>query len=209
MIKKLLSLPLRAAKVLLRFASGSKAPRSDGPLAYTPASGGLKRPTEAVRAPTPAYGDEGEDGHSHSHGHDHGHSHSHGEGEPEVAKPTPPAEAPPAAKKGGKKATAKGSEKGSERSAARPAEVDVYAEQTPNPNARKFTVVGKVVVEKGTLSFQTREEAKGNPLGEALYQVVGVRSIFAVKDFVTVTKEESADWAYLEPAVTNAIQSVF
>ena len=48
-----------------------------------------------------------------------------------------------------------------------------------------------------------------NALGEAIFKVVGVKSVFGVNDFVTVTKEDGADWAYLEPALTNAIQSAF
>lgn len=177
MFAKLLKLPVRAAKVALRFVRGSKD-QGDGPTHYTPASGGLKRPAEAVKAaPTPPPVDD------HDHGHDHSHSHSHSHDHAVPAEEPAPAPAKP--------------------------QVDVYAEQTPNPNAQKFTVMGRKVVDKGSLSFNSRDEAEGSALGEALFKVVGVRSVFAVNDFVTITKEDGADWAYLEPAIINAIQAVF
>jgi len=84
--------------------------------------------------------------------------------------------------------------------------VRVFAEETPNPNARKFTVTGVVVVAKGSLSFNSAAEAESNPLGKAIFSVDGVRSVFAVKDFVTVTKEDGADWGRLEGSVVKAIQ---
>ena len=198
MIRKLLALPLRAAKVALRFVRGSGQPKSDGPLPYTPAAGGFKRPPEAVHA--------AEEDDDHGHHHDHGHSHSHGHEHEPAPAPAPKAGAPKAdapKAEGKPKAARKG------KTAASKPQVDVHAEQTPNPNARKFTVVGKQVVEKGSLSFNSKAEAEASPLGSALFLVVGVRSIFAVKDFVTVTKEDNADWDYLESAVINAIQSAF
>ena len=77
---------------------------------------------------------------------------------------------------------------------------------TPNPNAMKFTV-SKTVVESGSISFNSIEEAQGNALGEALFAIDGVAGIFAVNDFVTVIKTDEAGWGGLVPTVTEVIQA--
>ncbi len=113
----------------------------------------------------------------HDHGHSHSHSHSHSHDHGHDEAPAPA------------KST-----------------VRVMAEETPNPNAMKFTVSVKVA-EKGSISFNSAAEAEGNALGKALFAVPGVRGIFGVNDFVTVTREEGADWAVLVPAVEAALQA--
>jgi hypothetical protein len=83
--------------------------------------------------------------------------------------------------------------------------VDVVVEDTPNPNARKFTASVQVVP-KGSLSFDSAEQAAANPLAADLWACGGVKSVFAVKDFVTVTKEESEDWARLSPKIVKVMK---
>lgn len=83
--------------------------------------------------------------------------------------------------------------------------VTVTGEDTPNPNARKFTCSVKVV-QQGSLSFGTAAEAAGHPIGKAVFAVGGVKSVFAVNDFVTVTKSDDADWAKLAPRLAAAIK---
>lgn len=84
--------------------------------------------------------------------------------------------------------------------------VRVRGEPTPNPNAMKFSCSVKVIA-KGSVTFNTATAAAGHRVGEALFLVPGVRSVFAVNDFVTVTKEESAGWSTLAPAIEAALQS--
>jgi hypothetical protein len=124
--------------------------------------------------------DDGDDrGHDHGHAHHHDHGHAHDHEAP----PAPPPTAP------------------------RGADIPVTPIETPNPSARKFGC-GRVVVETGSLSFQSAEEAVGHPLGRAVFAVPGVRGFFAVKDFVTVTKDAGASWEALEPQLVRAIQGV-
>lgn len=122
------------------------------------------------------------------HGHDHGHAHDHAE--PVSVAPAEPASAEPA-------------EPAEKKVVKKP--VDVVAEDTPNPNARKFTTT-TTVVEKGSLSFNSAEDAEKHPLGKAIWACGGVKGVFAVKDFVTVTKDDAADWAKLSPKVVKAIK---
>ena len=86
------------------------------------------------------------------------------------------------------------------------ARLDVEFQQTPNPNAGKF-VVGKQVAPVGTSrSYYDRDEAREDPVARALMALTGVRSIFMVDDFVTVTKTPAARWDDLVPLVTKAIR---
>ena len=47
---------------------------------------------------------------------------------------------------------------------------------------------------------------QSHPLGKAIWAIGGVKSVFAVKDFVTVTKLEDAEWSKLTPKLTKAIK---
>ena len=71
----------------------------------------------------------------------------------------------------------------------------IQFQPTPNPNAGKF-VVGRNVTPAGTSrSYFSPEEAAGDALARDLMALAGVRSIFMVGDFVTISKTAAADWA--------------
>ena len=78
----------------------------------------------------------------------------------------------------------------------------------PNPEAGKFTV-GKTLVEgRHGLTFDSAQAARGTPAAERLLAEPGVKSVFMVADFVTVTKDPSATWADLAPRVQAALREV-
>jgi len=82
-------------------------------------------------------------------------------------------------------------------------------DETPNPQAGKFTVVGRTLVEgRHGLTFDSAVAAAGNPIAARLLGEPGVRSIFIVADFVTVTKDEDAAWRELAPRVQAALKQV-
>jgi hypothetical protein len=81
-------------------------------------------------------------------------------------------------------------------------------QQTPNPNAGKFTVGRKLIEGRGSRSYYTREQAASDSVGAALFELDGVASVFIVDDFVTVTKDASADWSELAPQVIAALERV-
>lgn len=84
--------------------------------------------------------------------------------------------------------------------------MEVRFQPTPNPNAGKF-IVGRTVVEgKSSRSFYNAGQAAADPVAAALFELDGVASIFMVEDFVTVTKEPSADWSELIPQVTSTLE---
>ncbi|HEX6135245.1 MAG TPA: NifU N-terminal domain-containing protein [Longimicrobiales bacterium] len=79
---------------------------------------------------------------------------------------------------------------------------------TPNPNAGKFTVGRKVVEGTASRSFHNADQAASDPVASALFELDGVASVFMVDDFVTVTKQPSAEWSDLIPRVTSALERV-
>lgn len=76
---------------------------------------------------------------------------------------------------------------------------------TPNPNAYKFFLDRK-------LSAQPREladagKANGDALSAALFAVPGVRSLFYMDDFVTVTWDDKASWRTVTDQVRTVLET--
>lgn len=86
------------------------------------------------------------------------------------------------------------------------ADPEVRFHPTPNPNAGKF-VAGRTLVEgRRGRSFHSAEEAAADPLAGRLFALDGVRSLFMVEDFVTVTKDPDASWTQLVPRVVSILR---
>jgi Fe-S cluster biogenesis protein NfuA len=79
----------------------------------------------------------------------------------------------------------------------------IQTEATPNPATLKF-IPGRVVLDDGTMEFNSREASLRSPLAERLFDVAGVTGVFYGSDFITVTKDDS-DWQHLKPAILAAI----
>jgi hypothetical protein len=86
--------------------------------------------------------------------------------------------------------------------------VHVLAEATPNPNSMKFTVNRELWAGRAR-TVASADEAFGFPLAARLLTVPGVKNLFFLRDFVTVSREPAAAWDALTPAVTAAIQEHF
>jgi Fe-S cluster biogenesis protein NfuA len=84
----------------------------------------------------------------------------------------------------------------------------IQSQQTPNPATLKF-LPGVAVMEQGTVSFPTREDAARSPLASQLFDVNGVDGVFFGGDFITVTKTDDMDWTPLKPAILGAIMEHF
>lgn len=90
---------------------------------------------------------------------------------------------------------------------ARRKAVEVRFDPTPNPNAGKFTVGRTLVEGRHGLTFDTAADAAAHPVAAGLLALDGVRSVFMVADFVTVTKDAGVRWADLAPLVQQAIRA--
>jgi hypothetical protein len=86
------------------------------------------------------------------------------------------------------------------------AKAKVKFHETPNPNAAKFTVGRTLVEGRSGRTFDSAGEAEGDPVAARLMAEPGVRSVFMVADFVTVTKDDAATWADLAPRVQAALR---
>ena len=64
---------------------------------------------------------------------------------------------------------------------------------TPNPNAFQF-VINAPIINSGTKTFSNADEAKGDSLAEALFEIYGVENIYLKESFVTITKSETVGW---------------
>ncbi|RMF33387.1 MAG: NifU family protein [Alphaproteobacteria bacterium] len=84
----------------------------------------------------------------------------------------------------------------------------IQTEATPNPATLKF-LPGVTVLETGTADFTDAEGAQSSPLARRIFAVDGVSGVFLGHDFVTVTKQESVDWAHVKPAILGAIMEHF
>ena len=73
----------------------------------------------------------------------------------------------------------------------------VIIEQTPNPNALKFTV--------GQDAGQESEDATA----QALVDLEGVTSVFMTADFVTLTRSPDGDWAAIADAAKQILEERF
>ena len=81
----------------------------------------------------------------------------------------------------------------------------VRIENTPNPNALKFTVGVDV---GGPKTFVPAQETD-DPMANALFQLEGITSVFMTADFVTLTKASDVDWGAIVPAAQAILEETF
>lgn len=84
----------------------------------------------------------------------------------------------------------------------------IQTEETPNPATLKF-LPGRILMSEGTADFKSREEATQSPLALKLFEIDGVKGVFFGADFITVSKDESLEWAILKPAILGSIMEHF
>lgn len=84
----------------------------------------------------------------------------------------------------------------------------IQTEETPNPATLKF-FPGRILMSEGTADFKSREEASKSPLAIKLFEIKGVKGVFFGSDFITVSKEDSLEWAVLKPAILGGIMEHF
>ena len=80
----------------------------------------------------------------------------------------------------------------------------ITVQGTPNPNAAKF-VLDRVIAEQGRTWFDPKD-GDDDPVARHLFEVAGVRALFMVENFITVTKEEDVEWEDIIDDVTRAIR---
>ncbi|MDT8435570.1 MAG: NifU N-terminal domain-containing protein [Gemmatimonadota bacterium] len=83
-------------------------------------------------------------------------------------------------------------------------ETPIQVEGTPNPNAAKF-VLDRRLGSEGRTYFRPAD-AQGDALAERLFAVRGVRALFLVENFITVTKADDVAWDEIVEKILCAIR---
>jgi len=68
---------------------------------------------------------------------------------------------------------------------------------------------GLEVLEEGTASFKSKEEATSSPLAQRLFEIQGVEGVFFGSDFITVTKNDDKEWYLLKPSILGIVMEHF
>ena len=84
--------------------------------------------------------------------------------------------------------------------------LEISVQGTPNPNAAKFTL-NRVVATQGA----TYRDAAGAAAAWAkeLLGIPGVTQVFAINNFISVTKRPEADWSLIGPRVEQILRKAF
>ncbi len=80
------------------------------------------------------------------------------------------------------------------------------ASPTPNPNSLKFTTQGASFLDNGMVSIDSESEAQDHPLGRRLFSVGGVSNVFITPEFVTVSKQDAAEWSIVKPKIESILE---
>ena len=83
----------------------------------------------------------------------------------------------------------------------------VQTEITPNPNSLKF-IPGKVVSKAGSFEINQKDQTESR-LVKDLLSINGIKGIFLSQDFLSVIKEENADWEDLKHIVISFINEFY
>lgn len=84
----------------------------------------------------------------------------------------------------------------------------IETETTPNPATLKF-LPQRQVMPQGTRDFADPEAAEASPLAQALFDTGEVTGVFFGHDFVSVTKDQGAQWAELKPQIVAVLLDHF
>lgn len=84
----------------------------------------------------------------------------------------------------------------------------IQTENTPNPLTVKF-LPGETVMEEGVAEFKDKQSASVSPLAVQLFQLGDVDGVFFGSDFISITKEDSANWEMLKTRVMAVIMEHF
>jgi NFU1 iron-sulfur cluster scaffold homolog, mitochondrial len=85
--------------------------------------------------------------------------------------------------------------------------VTVYAEMTPNPQAMKFVL--DIYLCDTPIEYSSAQQAEENLLAKKLFEFEGIKNVFIVSNFITLTKEGNQDWYELLTPIREAIRNYF
>ena len=85
----------------------------------------------------------------------------------------------------------------------------IQIENTPNPNALKF-LSDQTISEVGTIEFQKKKINEiHNSFVKNLLNIDGVELILFSENFLSVKKQEKANWENIKPSVISHLNDYF
>ena len=87
-------------------------------------------------------------------------------------------------------------------------DLEIRIEATPNPQSLKFTL-NRTVWEGRAQTFSDATQAFASPLARELLETTGVKSVFFLRDFVTISREPSIPWETIAPEVERVLREHF
>ncbi|KAI9097394.1 scaffold protein Nfu/NifU N terminal-domain-containing protein [Phlyctochytrium arcticum] len=84
----------------------------------------------------------------------------------------------------------------------------IQTESTPNVDSLKFKP-GVPVLHQSTAEFLNARDAQQSPLAVSLFRIDGVQSVFYGPDFITITKDQDANWQLMRPEIYGTIMDFF
>jgi Fe-S cluster biogenesis protein NfuA len=84
--------------------------------------------------------------------------------------------------------------------------LEVYAEETPNPETMKF-VFNRMIAPGENQDFPTRESTQNSPLARNLFEFSFVNGVFIMNNFVTITRTPGSEWHDIVPIVKEFLKS--
>ena len=80
----------------------------------------------------------------------------------------------------------------------------VRTRETPNDDALQY-VLNAQILDHGNKSYASKSDCDGDPLGKALFERRGVKNVYVMENFVTVTKDPDVDWNPLKDQIWKTI----
>jgi Fe-S cluster biogenesis protein NfuA len=80
----------------------------------------------------------------------------------------------------------------------------IRTRETPNPKALQF-VLNTQILENGYRSFTSEIDSVGDAMATALLKHEEIKSIYVMKNFVTITVGNEADWHHLKTPIWETI----
>ena len=84
--------------------------------------------------------------------------------------------------------------------------LEIQVSQTPNPNAARFQLNRVIAPRSATYRDAAAAEA---PWARRVLAIPGVTQVFALNDFIAVTKGPDAAWDRIVPDVERILRDVF
>ena len=77
---------------------------------------------------------------------------------------------------------------------------------TPNPQALKF-ILNQRLLNIETRQFPDKESAKDDPFARGIFEIEGVASVFYMDKFVTIEKQNEANWGQIQRPFIDFLKS--